>query len=51
MGHADIPRMANVLVGTVPGVVIGSRLSVRVANRRLGTELAVVILVMGVSFL
>ena len=51
VGHVDIPLMANVMVGTVPGVVIGSRLSVRVPDRRLGTVVAVVILVIGMSLL
>ena len=50
-GHVDIPLMANVLVGTLPGVVIGSRLSVRVPDRRLGTVVAMVILVLGASLL
>ncbi len=51
VGHVDIPLTANILVGTVPGVVIGSRLSVRVPDRRLGTVVAMVILMLGVSLL
>ncbi|MFC1935989.1 sulfite exporter TauE/SafE family protein [Chloroflexota bacterium] len=51
MGNVDLMLAANVLLGTIPGVFIGSRLSGRIPDRRLGTILALVLFGLGVNLL
>ena len=50
-GNVDFVLAGNVLVGTVPGVLVGSRLGLRLPEKGLGAVVAVVMLVAGVRLL
>ena len=50
-GNVDFVLAANLLIGTIPGVLLGSRLGFRLPERGLGAVVAVVMLVAGVRLL
>jgi hypothetical protein len=50
-GNVDLAAMAWLLVGSVPGVLVGSRLTVRLPDTTLRVALAAVLLVSGVKLL
>jgi uncharacterized membrane protein YfcA len=50
-GSIDVGLTANLLLGAIPGVLIGSRLGVRVPERALRPTLGVVLLVSGLTLL
>jgi len=50
-GNIDYLLAANLLVGSVPGVVLGSRLSAKVPGRPLRTVMATLILISGLKLL
>jgi uncharacterized membrane protein YfcA len=50
-GNVDFAAVGSLLVGSIPGIVAGSQLSVRVPERRLRLALATVLLLSGVRVL
>ncbi len=48
-GDVDLGLAANILVGSIPGVILGSRLNVRVPERALRVLVAVVLLIVGLK--
>jgi uncharacterized protein len=50
-GNVDVGAMAWLLVGSVPGVLVGSRLTVRLPDRTLRIALATVLLLSGIKLL
>jgi uncharacterized membrane protein YfcA len=50
-GNVDIPATASLLVGSIPGVLIGSQLTVKLPERALRTSLALVLGLSGVKLL
>ena len=50
-GHVHYPLAVNLLVGSIPGVWIGSTLSAKVPSRPLRTILATIILISGVKMI
>ena len=51
VGNVDFVLASNILVGTIPGVLIGSRLGVRLPEKRLVSVVAAVALVAGLRLL
>jgi uncharacterized membrane protein YfcA len=51
VGKVDYPIVINLLIGSIPGVIIGSRLSVKVPTRPLRTIVALLILISGIKLL
>ena len=51
VGNVDFVLASNILVGTIPGVLIGSRLGVRLPEKRLASVVAAVALVAGLRLL
>ena len=47
LGSVDFPLLANLLIGSIPGVIIGSLLSSRAPDRLLRPALAIVLIVSG----
>ena len=47
LGNVDFRLLVSLLVGSVPGVIIGSRLTVRVDQRYVRSAIAVVLAVVG----
>jgi uncharacterized membrane protein YfcA len=50
-GNVDLVAMGWLLVGSVPGVLLGSRLTVRLPDRKLRVGLAAVLLLSGIKLL
>jgi uncharacterized membrane protein YfcA len=50
-GHVDTQMLASLLVGSLPGVVIGSRLCVWLPNRPLTVGIGVLLAASGVQLL
>ena len=50
-GNVDFPLAANILIGSIPGVWIGSNLTLRVGNSVLRTTLALVLIGAGLALL
>jgi len=50
-GNVDVVLVSNLLIGSVPGIVIGSKLSASAPERLLRTVLAVVLLLTGLKML
>ena len=48
-GNVDLHAMAWLLVGSIPGVLIGSHLSIRVPERALRTAFAFVLILSGIK--
>jgi uncharacterized membrane protein YfcA len=48
-GNVDLSAMAWLLVGSIPGVLVGSTLSIRVPERRLRIAFAVVLILSGIK--
>jgi uncharacterized membrane protein YfcA len=48
-GNVDLHAMAWLLVGSIPGVLLGSRLSIRVPDRALRTAFAIVLVLSGIK--
>src|SRR5690606_13097124 len=51
LGHVDYVLAANLLLGSIPGVVLGSSLSAKVKTRPLRTIIATIILISGVRLI
>ncbi|WP_274363497.1 sulfite exporter TauE/SafE family protein [Paenibacillus thermotolerans] len=51
IGNVDFPLALNLLAGSVPGVLIGSKLSTRAPSKPLRTAVAVLILISGAKLL
>ncbi len=51
LGRVEVPMLASLLVGSVPGVLIGSSLCGRLPNRPLRVGIAVILAVSGVRLL
>ncbi|MGE0284371.1 MAG: sulfite exporter TauE/SafE family protein, partial [Rhizobiaceae bacterium] len=51
IGDVDVLLLANLLIGSIPGVVIGSYLSSRASDKWLRPALALVLIVSGVRLL
>ena len=51
VGHVDFPLAANLLIGSVPGVLIGSKLTVLMSERKLGTAVGIVLFGVGVRLM
>ena len=47
VGNVDLALAGNVLVGTIPGVLMGSRMGLRLPEKSMGTVVAVVVMVAG----
>jgi uncharacterized membrane protein YfcA len=47
VGNVDLVLAANILMGSIPGVLLGSRLTIRVPER--GLRVAVAVVLMGVG--
>jgi hypothetical protein len=43
-GNVDFPLVANLLVGSIPGVLLGSRLNVKIPDRALRPGLAMMLI-------
>ena len=50
-GNVDLSLLANLLLGSVPGVIIGSRLTSSIGEKRLKTAVGIVILGLGVRLM
>ena len=50
-GNVDLGILATLLVGSIPGVIIGSRLTSSISERKLKTAVAVLILGSGVRLM
>lgn len=50
-GNVDLALAANILVGSIPGVIVGSRLTVRVPERGLRAVVALALMVVGLKLL
>ena len=50
-GNVDLALAANILIGSIPGVIVGSRLTVRVPDRGLRAVAALVLTVVGLKLL
>jgi len=51
LGNVNLPLLATLLVGSIPGIVLGSRLSVRADPMHVRTAVAVVLAVIGARLL
>ena len=50
-GNVDLGLAANILIGSIPGVVVGSRLTVRIPERGLRAAVAVALMSVGLKLL
>ena len=50
-GNVNVPMMLSLLIGSIPGVVVGSRLAVNVPGNALRVSLAGVLLLSGAKML
>ncbi|MDA0987742.1 MAG: sulfite exporter TauE/SafE family protein [Chloroflexi bacterium] len=50
-GNVDLVLAANILVGSIPGVIVGSRLTVRVPERGLRAVVALALMAVGLKLL
>jgi uncharacterized membrane protein YfcA len=51
MGNVDVPLLGNLLLGSVPGVIVGSVLSSRVSERKLRIAIAIILSLVGCKLL
>jgi uncharacterized membrane protein YfcA len=51
LGNVDFRLLGALLIGSIPGVIIGSRLTLRVNQRYVRTAIAVVLAIVGVRLL
>ena len=51
VGHVDLVLAANILLGSIPGVLLGSRLTIQVPERGLRVAVALVLTVLGLKLL
>jgi uncharacterized membrane protein YfcA len=51
LGHVDFGLLGALLVGSIPGIVVGSLLSHRVSPRAVRTAIAITLLIIGVKML
>ena len=51
VGNVDFPLVASLVIGSVPGVIIGSRLTMVLSERKLSTAVGVVLLSLGVRLM
>jgi hypothetical protein len=51
LGNVDFRLLATLLVGSIPGIIIGSRLTLRVDQRYVRVAIAVVLAVVGAKLL
>jgi len=50
-GNVDLVLAANILIGSIPGVIVGSRLTLQVPERGLRVVVAVALMVVGLKLL
>lgn len=50
-GNVDLALAANILIGSVPGVIVGSRMTVRIPERGLRAAVAVALMSVGLKLL
>ena len=50
-GNVDLALAANILIGSVPGVIVGSRMTVRIPERGLRAAVAIALMSVGLKLL